>query len=235
MPRQKSFMAHPLYEGVPPGTVRTTRDGERVFDAGSAATHAYFLQTGAVEVRHEEPGGLGVVVKVLAAPNLFGVIEQLGAEPFYLESVRSLGDARMVGIARDRFLQALQASPPWCFAVLQNTGTAFCMAARFEPGQLATPEAKLANYVLALLEVASRDGARVELKRSQADFAEAIGASERSVSRILTRWQEEGVLDKQRGRYELQRRDVLVSIAGPLAGSLVFRGDAERKRGKESA
>lgn len=221
-------MAHPLYDAVPPGTARITRDGERIFDKGSPATHAYFLQAGAVEIRHEEPSGLGVVVKVLAAPNLFGVIEQLGAEPVYLESVRSLGEARMVAIGRQRFLQQLRDNPPWCFAVLQNTGTAFCMAARFEPVQLVTPEAKLANYLLALLRVASvqtkgRD--RLELKRSQADFAEAIGASERSVSRILARWQDEGVLEKHAGRYELVRRDVLESIAGALLGSLVFAGD----------
>jgi CRP-like cAMP-binding protein len=155
-------------------TPREIRDCEVLFHSAEPATHAYFLERGAVEIRHDTDSGLGVVVKVLAAPNLFGVIEQLGNEPVYLETVRVLGGARIVAVPREPFRELMRRSPEWCFACLENTATAFCMAARFEPGQFATTERKLANYLLALFDVAgeTRDGrTRLTIKRTQTDFA----------------------------------------------------------------
>lgn len=207
---------------------RDVVDGEVLFHKGDQATHAYFLEKGSVEICHDTDSGMGVVVKVLAAPNLFGVIEQLGAEPQYLETVRVLGPGRVVAVPREPFRELLRSSLHWCLACLQNTATAFCMAARFEPGQFATTERKLANYLLALFEVAGEQvgpRTRLSLKRTQADFAVATGASERSISRILAGWISDGVLMKEQARYQLLQREVLAAIAGPLAGSLVFRGE----------
>jgi CRP-like cAMP-binding protein len=133
-------------------------------------------------------------------------------------------------ISRPEFLRLLRDSPQACLACLKNTATAFCMAARFEPAHMMTTEQKLANFVLSLFDLkgeSSDRGERLGLKRSQSDLAVAIGASERSVSRILGAWQEEEILEKRQGRYHLLQRDRLTAAVGELRGSLVFRGEDE--------
>jgi CRP-like cAMP-binding protein len=197
-----------------------------VFEKGEAATHAYYLHEGAIEIVHDDHEATGIVVKILAAPHLFGFIELAAREPSYLESVRTLGPCSVIPIPVARGLSILAADPELCLASLENTATAFCAAARFEAAHLMNAESKLANLLLALGEVCGqREGGRVRLtiQRSQGDFAASIGTSERQVSRILAEWQEKGFIEKRPSRYEIVDDKTLIAMAGALYGSLVSR------------
>ena len=208
------------------GLSKKIDDGQVVFRRGDSARRAYLLKSGAVEILHADENGQALVVKILAAPNLFGIIEQLGNEPSYLETVRTLGPTEVVSLEREAFVTLVRSSNEACFAFLKNMSTAFCLAARFEPAHLATTEQKLANYLCALFELygeAEGDCVRLGLKRGQDDFAEAIGVSARNTHRLLIRLQETGVLRKQGGRYELLNAPTLSALAGDLLGSLVLR------------
>ncbi len=219
-------MVWDLFQSDQLGRTRPLNDRERVLVKDSPATHAYFLEEGSIEILQENGSGAALVVKILGAPNLFGVIELIGHEPRYLETVRALGPGRIRPLPKAVFLELLRSSPAACYACLENTCQAFCSAARFEPAHLVATEQKLANFLLALFDCGGTPtgaGVRLGLKRNQADFADAIGASERSVSRILALWQEEGLIAKKRGQYELLNRFGLEAIAGELRGSLLFQ------------
>ena len=84
----------------------------------------------------------------------------------------------------------------------------------------------LAALLLAYADVfgeSDGDATLIRLKRSQAELAEAVGASERQVNRILLQWKNEGLVSKAKGLHSLLRPDIVAEIAGPLAGALVHR------------
>lgn len=200
-------------------------DGEIVFERGTPAHRVYFLASGAVEVFQRGSEGVAIVVKILAPPNIFGVIEAVHGERHYLESVRVLGNATLLSADRDTFNTILRTQPAFCMAVLQNTAAAFCSAARFESTHLAPTESRLANLLLAYTDLFGEhasDGIELPLRRNQTEFAEAIASSERHVNRVLAEWKEQEIVTKRDARYVIRDRDRLAAVAEALQGSLVL-------------
>ena len=208
------------------GAARVYADGEQVFARGDPASHVYFLREGSVEIVQRSSAGAAIVVKILVGPTLFGAIEPLASEPAFLETVRVLSRAVVHAMPTAKYLALLESRPHLAFESLIDTARAFCVAARFESSRLDDTEALLANLLLAYVELFGVDDGervRIELRRTQADLADAIGAGERSVNRILTAWERDGVLVKTKGNHVIARADFLVERAGDLYGSLVHR------------
>lgn len=204
----------------------TFEDRDEVFAKGAAADAAWFLAEGAVEILQPGQDGGSVVVKLLVAPTLFGLIEALGDERETLESVRALGDITCARMERRRLHEIVAREGEATVECLRDVCRAFCVAARFEPSRLSSVDALLANALLAYVDACGEPwdgGVRLRVKRTQADLAQAIGASERSVNKLLSSWKSEGVIDKNDARYIVHQRAVLEELAGELAGSLVHR------------
>jgi CRP/FNR family cyclic AMP-dependent transcriptional regulator len=205
-----------------------TRFGDRdalVHKGGDAEAVAVLVE-GAVELLHPSPDGSSVLVKILVAPTLFGVIEAIAREPSWLESVRGLGDGSVVWVPRAQFQQIVESDAAASYECLRDLGLAFAVAARHEPSRLHQVDAVLANALVAYVDACGEPwdgGMRLRVKRTQADFAAAIGASERSVNKALTEWRERGLIDKNDARYIVLDRRALIELAGELAGSLVHR------------
>ena len=208
------------------GAKTTLKDRTVVFERGDPAGHVYFLSAGAVELLQSTADGQSIVVKILVAPTLFGVIEVLGKEPTYLETVRVLGTASVHRIERLRFTELVRRNASAAYECTVDLSAAFCVAARFELRTLVQTEALLANLLLGYAELAHRpagSAVTLQVRRTQADFAQAVGAAERSVNRILATWKDDEVISKRSGRYTLVKPEVLSRLAGDLRGSLVHR------------
>lgn len=213
------------------GAARRRADGDVVFAKGDPLDHVYALVAGAVEILQPALAATDatVVVKLLAAPTLFGAIEALGDEPRALESVRALGDTDVVAIERAAFRATIAADLAAAHECLLDVGRAFCVAAKFEPSRLADVDARLAAMLLAYVDVCGEPwdgGVRMRVKRTQADLAGAIGASERTVNRVLADWKARGFVDKNDARYIVHDAPALHALAGELAGALVHRSSA---------
>lgn len=203
---------------------RAYEDGAVIFQRGDAVDGVYVLSLGAVEIVQSTPTGPSVVVKILVGPTLFGVLEGVAAEPHYLESVRCLGGVSVHKISLNRFNDLMHQSPGFAHAVSVDLAHAFACAARFESSRLHDTETLLANLLVAYADLfGDAEGAlvRLRIKRTQADLAEAIGASERQVTRILSHWFDTGVLRKVAGLFEILALKELRKTAAPLAHSLV--------------
>lgn len=121
--------------------------------------------------------------------------------------------------------------------VLKDTARAFCGVARFEPAHLASLEQRLAALLLAYASVVG-DGvdmngvdkagddnvSRLRVKRSQAALAEAVGATERGVHKVLTSLSERGLVERHEGRLRLLDVAALREIAAGLERGLVHTG-----------
>jgi CRP-like cAMP-binding protein len=202
-------------------------DRHVVFERGEPADTAYLLMKGAIEIVQRNADGNALVVKILVAPTLFGVIELVSDEQTYLETTKVLGGATMVAMNLPQFRNTLDSDNRLAFECLSDVARAFCVTARFEGAVLEPTEVLLANLLLAYADVFgvpdTEGGVRIELKRSQADFAQGIGAGERSVNRVLSRFIDDRLIDKVRARYVLRQLEPLRALAGDRLGSLVHR------------
>ncbi len=174
------------------GVPHALADRARVFERGEPAQHAWFLEHGAVEiVQGGGADGVEVVVKILVAPTLFGVIEQLGDEASYLESVRCLGGVRAHRVERADFLRLLREDNALLFECTTDMGRAFCASARFEPSRMYEADVLLANLLVAYAEIfgaVADGGVQLRIQRTQNELAQTIGASERQVNRLIKDW-----------------------------------------------
>lgn len=208
------------------GLPRRGGDRDVVFSRGGAATHAWMLRRGALEILQPADDGRAVLVKVLVGPCLFGVIEQLGGAPEYLETVHVLGKADMVAIDSATFLAMLRSDATLSYECLVDVATAFCVAARQESARLQPLEAQVASVLLAWADAtgeATAVGLRLGVKRSQEDIAAAVGCSERSITRVLADWKEQDIVDKSGGRFTLVKTERVRALSGALHNSLVHR------------
>jgi CRP/FNR family cyclic AMP-dependent transcriptional regulator len=201
-------------------------DRRVVLHRGDEAAKVYLLAEGAVEIFHEAESGASVVVKVVTAPTLLSSPEVMAGEPKYNASIRAVGRALLYGISRDRYLQLVRTNGSAAFESMRDISLAFAGAARFESSRLFSSEALLANLLLTYAAVFGKpgtEGMRIQLKRSQADLASAIGAAERSVNRIFADWKASGWVTKSRGCYIVVDEPVLVRLSGELYGALLHR------------
>ncbi len=206
------------------GRIERAAPGRMIFGSGDAATEAFVLLEGCVEVVHLLDDGRSLVVKLLVAPTLFGAIEVLAGEPLYLESVRPLVGSRLCRLPAATVRSLHEQYPALARETLIDTATAFCAAARAEPGTVATIDALLARLFLAYVDLFGARvpaGVRIGLRRTQHDFAGSVGASERQVQRLLVDWKRRGLIGKSNGYYVVRKEAALGDIAGPLAGSLI--------------
>lgn len=208
------------------GARRGFADRDVLLHKGDVVEGAAVLVDGAVEILQPGPEGTSVLVKILVAPTLFGVIEVIAGEPSWLETVRGLGDGVIVPVSRARFLHTVEHDAAASFECLRDLGTAFAVAAKHEPSRLHAVDALLANVLLAYVDACGEPwdgGLRLKVKRTQADLAAAIGASERSVNKRLSDWKDRGAVDKNDARYIVHDRAFLEDTAGELRGSLIHR------------
>ena len=198
-------------------------DREVVFERHDPARDVFLVREGAVEIFQRTAEGFSTVVKILAAPSLFGHGEALSDEALYLESTRLVGDGRLHRMDKEKFIAMVKSDAALGYECLVDTCAMFMVSARFEPARMLETEALLANLLLSYAAVAGRvdeDGVRLELRRTQDDLAQAIGAAERSVNRVFARWKRDDLVIKKEGKYTLRSPRALVDIAGELLGSL---------------
>jgi hypothetical protein len=100
------------------------------------------------------------------------------------------------------------------------------VAARFEAGRLFEADVLLANLLIAygdVFGVRSDQGLELRIKRSQTELAQAIGASERQVNRLISDWRQCKKLDKRAAKYILRDERYFADQAAPLRSSLIHR------------
>jgi CRP/FNR family cyclic AMP-dependent transcriptional regulator len=201
-------------------------DRELLLMHGEPARRCHFLYSGAAEIFHTTAEGRSAVVKLVTAPTLLGLPEIMAGESEYLAGIRMAGEAVTFAMEREPFFTIMESNRAASLEATRDISLAFTGAARQEPARLFDTEVVLAALLLAYADVfgeANGDRVLLTLKRSQAELAEAVGASERQVQRVLQQWKAESLVAKEGGRRVILRPDIVREIAGPLADGMVHR------------
>jgi CRP-like cAMP-binding protein len=189
------------------------------FLQGDAATVFYVLLEGRVKLTQLTPEGHQVLVRFIGPGDGFGIVAALnGAE--YPLSAQAMEDCLALAWESETIVGLMERYPRIALNALR------LLAGRFKELQdryreLATERVEQ-RVARALLRLARQTGRKVEggvlidLPLSRQDLAEMTGTTLYTVSRILSRWEQQGLVEAGRERVLIRNPHGLVVIAEDL-------------------
>jgi len=192
-------------------------EGQDLYTEGDPADHVYILASGRAKTLRVTPDGEEHVVDLLAPGDLFGGTGLLGSRE-RTETVRAMTTVCALRVGTEDLRRILLRHPEVGLRALEATGRRLELArAGLAAQALATVPQRVAAV---LLQVARKFGRRtadggilLEVPLSRADIASMTGSTPESVSRAMSRWRAEGLIESGRRWTELRDPERLEEIA----------------------
>jgi CRP-like cAMP-binding protein len=193
--------------------------GEPLFRQGAEAHFFYVLEQGRVKLTQLTADGELVLLRLVVPGEAFGGVAALGQRtyPVSAEAAEDCVAWSWNGRTMDRLLRRHPQLAMNFIAFLAER--LHDMQARYEELATEQVEQRLARTLLRLVQRTGRrveGGVLVDVRLSRQELAEMTGTSLFTVSRILNRWQEAGVIQLRRQRILVRHPHGLVSIAESL-------------------
>lgn len=199
---------------------RSIEDGGFFFFQGDAAHFLYVLTSGQAKLIQTSSAGQSVSLRMLYPWQMFGALGAVRAEATYPASAQALEDSTALAI-KSEFLHEMLKTRPDMSLDLMNLMTSYIQEMQARYRELATErvEQRVAN---ALIRLAGQSGTKsskeagIELFFSRQDVAEMTGSTLYTVSRLLSEWERQGILETGRERIKILKPHDLVRIADGL-------------------
>lgn len=195
--------------------------GDLLYRAGDPAGHLYVVAEGRVKLSQTTPAGTETVTDLLVPGELFGAMGALG-EPVHRQSASALVGSCALRIDQDAFREVLVEQPAVGLRVLDDVAARLSRAQSDIGGQ--TTDTVTQRVATALLRLADKlgedrgtEGVLLEVPLSRADLAGLARSTPESVSRVMSRWRKEGVIDSgRRWTALLDRERIEAEAAGEV-------------------
>lgn len=200
--------------------IRETKAGESFFREGDPAESFFVVQTGSVKLTQVTPEGHQVVLRLIGPGGAFGGVAAFGggSYPVTAEAVTDVAALEWPG--------PVMASLMETFPKLAINAVRFVAARLHELQvqyrQLATEkvERRVARALLRLVEHAGRrtdSGVLIDLPLSREDIAQMTGTTLYTVSRIISRFEANGLVEARRQSIVIRNPHGLMSVADDLS------------------
>lgn len=215
----------PLFTGLDPlvltdalavSRIRRVQAGGFYFHETDPATHLYVLTEGRLKITQLTPEGHQVIHMLLTGGQPFGGVAALG-EGMYPVTAEAVEDCVALSWDAQTMTGLMKKYPDIAI------NTARFLARRFhelqvQHRQLMTErvERRVARALLRLAENAGREapgGVEIDFPLSRQDLAEMTGTTLFTVSRLLSGWDEKGLIKAERQRVTVLDADALLEIA----------------------
>lgn len=192
--------------------------GEAMFRQGDEATHGYVLAWGRVRLDQVTAEGQNIVIRHLGPGEMVGMVAVFRRMPFPASPV-ALEDCMALGWSAGRFAELMAAYPPIARnAIAAVGGRIEELQSRLQEVATQRVEQRIAATLLRLANQAGRKteaGIEIPFALSRQDLAEMTATTLHTVSRTLSAWDQEGVVDSRRSSHLVIRQPHrLVEIAG---------------------
>lgn len=215
----------PLFQGLSPTELhvalqaarrRTARREAFFFQQGDPAYLLYILMEGRVKLIQVTPEGDEIILHLVHPGEMFGGIAALG-DATYPVSAQALDDCQALAWDGETIARLMERTPRLALNALR------LLAGRVQELQdrvreLATErvERRVARTLLRLARQAGRKvegGVLIDLPLSRQALAEMTGTTLFTVSRILSRWEQQGLVEAGRERVLIRFPHGLVRLA----------------------
>lgn len=182
--------------------------GTSVFEQGQPAEYFFVLLHGRLRVTQVTPQGQQVVVRMVNPGDLFGIAKALRRSD-YPGTATAVAESVALAWPMPAWEAILDRHPAFAVNAMQTMGGRLQEAqARIREISTEAVERRVAHAVLRLANQSGRreaDGIRIDFPISKQDIAELTGTTLYTVSRILSAWEDAGLVDG--GRRRLLIRD----------------------------
>ena len=188
-----------------------------LYHAGEPAEALYVVAEGRVKLSQVTAAGTETVTDILGPGDLFGAMGALG-EPYHLQTATALVGSCALRIAQDDFRAVLAEHPRVGLRVLDDVAARLARAQSDIGGQTTdTVAQRVATALLRLADKLGEDrgsgGTMLEVPLSRADLAGLARSTPESVSRVMSRWKKDGIIDSGRRWTALLDRQRLEEVS----------------------
>jgi CRP-like cAMP-binding protein len=201
------------------GRPRTVEAGAAFFREGDPAASFFVLNDGSVKVTQLTPEGHQVVLRLLGRGDAFGGIAAFGGT-VYPVTAEAVTDASALEWPGDVMAGLMERHPKLALNALRFVaGRLHELQVHYR--QLATEkvERRVARALLRLVQQAGRrveSGVLIDLPLSRDDIAQMTGTTLYTVSRIISRFEADGILEAGRQRVVIRNPHGLLKVADDL-------------------
>ena len=196
-------------------SVRYPKD-TAVFDQGAEANAFFVLLHGHLRVEKTTPQGDQIVVRYVSAGELFGVAQALALKTYPATAVAAV-DSIALSWPSTAWSRLVAKFPSIAASALQTVGNRLQdTQARVLEMSSEQVEQRVAHALLRLAKQAGRKvehGIEIDFPISRQDVAEMTGATLHTVSRILSAWEQQGLVEGGRQRIVLRDPHGLFALA----------------------
>lgn len=229
----------PIFQGIARDELERIREGARtrklhrgemLFSQGDPATHVYVLEAGRMRLVQVHPDGRAVIHRILTPGELFGGVAALG-EARYPVSAEALEESQVLGWSGEMLQQLLLRCPRVALNLLRLQARRIEeLQERIQELVSERVERRVARAVLRLARQTGRrteEGILVDLPLRREDLANLTGTTLYTASRILSRWEQLGIVAAGRQRLVIRSPHALVEIAEDLSLAEVKESSGE--------
>jgi CRP-like cAMP-binding protein len=200
--------------------VRLYKARETIVEKGDPARELFVLLRGRAKVLTRGAEGADAALNVMGPGQVFGEVALLDGQP-RSATVVALEECEVAVIDQQAFRDFVVGSPAVALDLMGVLARRVReLTTRLEDRAFLDVPARLAKQLLWLAEhhgARTAAGAQIELRLSQQELGDLIGATRESVNKHLSEWTRGGVLKQGRDRIELLDLDALRAAAGASA------------------
>lgn len=187
-----------------------------VFEEGAEAESFFVLLHGHVRATKTTPDGQQVVVRYVAPGEIFGVAMAIGL-PRYPATATAVDDSVVLVWPASIWPRLVEKYPVLATNTLQTLGSRLQDShTRVVEMSTEQAESRVAHALLRLIRQAGRkveSGVEIDFPISRQDIAEMTGTTLHTVSRILSAWEQRGLVDGGRQRIVVREPEKLQALA----------------------
>ncbi|MEX0899722.1 MAG: Crp/Fnr family transcriptional regulator [Gammaproteobacteria bacterium] len=190
---------------------------QMLFTQGQPADTFFLVDSGSVKLIQSTPEGKEMIVRFIRPGEVIAAVALLPGGRFPVTAIASEA-SRVAAWSSERMRDFVQAHPS-LHANIMSAMAMHMQDALSQGRELATSRVpqRLAAMLLRLADRGGSDvpdGVLVEQALSREEMAEMIGTTLFTVSRILSEWQDAGIVSTRRQHVVLHDRDRLSELAG---------------------
>jgi CRP-like cAMP-binding protein len=194
-------------------------EGSFFFMQGDEARHMYILTGGQTKLTQLSPDGQQVIIRVMSPGQMFAGIAILNPQKGYPVSAEAMSDSSALAW-EGKDLRAMADRYPMLSLSIMNTMRSYIEDMQNRYRELSTERADQ-RVARALLRLTTQTGKKlpeggIEITILRQDLAQISGATIFTISRIFSKWEEEGLIEAGRERVVIRKPHRLVGIADDL-------------------
>jgi CRP/FNR family transcriptional regulator, nitrogen oxide reductase regulator len=197
-----------------------------VFEQGADATSFFLLLHGHVRASKTTPSGEQIVVRYVAPGEIFGVAPAIGL-PHYPATATAVDDSVVLVWPATAWPRLVARFPQLATNTLQTVGSRL-QESHTRVVEISTQqvEQRVAHALLRLAKQSGRKldhGIEIDFPISRQDIAQMTGTTLHTVSRILSGWEQAGLVESGRQRIVLRKPHKIFVLAEQAPGDVTER------------